>query len=145
MYSIKNTPEQYILNINEIQTIQRLQKVFNDIFPYLKIEFYLSKNMLGNKKAGIKYKKETEKIKNIVTDFRTGKISFDDKTTVKELEKTFVDKFGLYIQVFRKSGIVWLVTTATDDWTLQQQNEEGKSLAQSLKIEKENIDDHDVY
>jgi hypothetical protein len=47
--------------------------------------------------------------------------------------------------VFRKSGAVWLITSATDNWTLSQQNEEGKSLAQHFKEEKENLDDHDIY
>jgi hypothetical protein len=36
---------------------------------------------------------------------------------------------GLYVQVFRKSGKVWLETTATDNWSLYKQNEEGQELS----------------
>jgi hypothetical protein len=45
------------------------------------------------------------------------------------LEKVFQDNLGLYVQVFRKSGKVWLETTATDNWSLFKQNEEGQELS----------------
>ena len=44
-----------------------------------------------------------------------------------------------------KSGKIWLETSATDYWTLEQQNEEGKSLAKHFKTESENINDIDPY
>ena len=46
-----------------------------------------------------------------------------------ELEKIFKDQFGLAVQVFRKSGNLWLETTMTDNWTLQQQNNHGKEIS----------------
>ena len=48
--------------------------------------------------------------------------------TVNELEQRFSDVYGLGVQVFRKSGNVWLETTVTDGWTLEQQNKQGESL-----------------
>lgn len=48
--------------------------------------------------------------------------------TVNELEQLFKTKFGLNIQIFRKSGNSWLETTVTDNWTLEKQNEEGEEL-----------------
>ena len=50
--------------------------------------------------------------------------------TVTDLEQNFSDVYGLSIQVFRKSGDVWLETTITDGWTLEKQNEQGKMLSQ---------------
>jgi hypothetical protein len=41
---------------------------------------------------------------------------------VGELENLFAEKFGLYVQLFRKSGKVWLQTTTTDTWTLKEQS-----------------------
>lgn len=89
--------------------------------------------------------KSNEFITRIQSKNQFGKIPFTNSTTVGEFEDMFFSKFGLCIQVFRKSGNVWLETNSTDDWTLEQQNEEGRSLAQQLKIEKENADDHDIY
>jgi hypothetical protein len=48
--------------------------------------------------------------------------------TVEELEKSFLVKFGLNVQVFRKSGKSWLETTITDKWTLEKQNTQGEEL-----------------
>ena len=42
---------------------------------------------------------------------------------VAELENDFSGQFGLQVQVFRKSGEVWLQTTKTDNWTLIEQNQ----------------------
>jgi hypothetical protein len=64
---------------------------------------------------------------------------------VHEFEKAMESTFGLHVQVFRKSGNVWLETSATDGWTLDEQNDEGHSLQQQLRIERENPDDHDMY
>jgi hypothetical protein len=33
------------------------------------------------------------------------------------------------VQVFRKSGKVWLETTVTDGWTLEEQNLQGEALS----------------
>ena len=44
-----------------------------------------------------------------------------------ELEERFEKDFGLHVQVFRKSGNIWLETSVSDDLTLAQQNEKGKN------------------
>jgi hypothetical protein len=41
--------------------------------------------------------------------------------------------FNLSVQVFRKSAGTWIETSVTDDWTLKQQNDEGKDLSDFLK------------
>ena len=53
--------------------------------------------------------------------------------TVGQLEKAFRERFGLNMQVSRKSGPVWLETTVTDKWTLRQQNEHGRELSVPVK------------
>ncbi len=58
-----------------------------------------------------------------------GMLTITPNMTVAELEQNFNDVYGLSVQVFRKSGNVWLETTATDDWTLKSQNEQGQELS----------------
>ena len=60
-----------------------------------------------------------------------GSITIGPEMTVDELEQRFMDVYGLSIQVFRKSGKVWLETTITDGWTLEKQNEQGRELSES--------------
>jgi len=44
------------------------------------------------------------------------------------VEKDF-ESLGLFAEVFRKSGNVWIETSLTNDWTLQQQNLEGEEIS----------------
>jgi propionyl-CoA carboxylase beta chain len=76
-----------------------------------------------------------QKIKNVHT------IAVESNFSVSNLEQKFENELGLFIQVFRKSGNVWLETSATDSWTLAEQNEEGEMLAKTFKQERENFDD----
>ena len=133
------------LMIDENQTIESLQREFNKCFTFLKIEFFREPCIKGKGKLKDQMIMTNEFISRLQRKEQFGKIEFANQTTVGELEQMFQDKFGLCMQVFRKSGNIWLETTSTDDWTLEQQNEEGKSLAQHFKIGKENTDDHDIY
>ena len=127
------------------QTISTLQKEFNKSFPFLKIEFFSEPCIKGKGNSKDKIISTNEILNRFQSKKQFRKIAFTKQTSVSELEENFLTKFGICMQVFRKSGNVWLETTSTDDWTLEQQNEEGRSLAQHFKIEKENPDDHDIY
>jgi hypothetical protein len=39
-------------------------------------------------------------------------------------------QFGLHVQVFRKSGSLYIETTNSDDWSIGQQNAEGKTASE---------------
>jgi hypothetical protein len=117
------------LQINTETKISSLQKDFNTYFPFLKIEFFKHRHDVheGNPKKDI-----------LSTDLVLSKVSkknhpteivLKSNMTVAELEKLFMDSFGLSAQVFRKSGNSWLETSVTDDWTLTHQNNEGKELS----------------
>jgi hypothetical protein len=133
------------LVINNQQSITGVQRQFNNIFPFLKIEFFRQAPISGIGNAKNKMIIYDMKLSDLQNVNKGGSINLTSKMTVSDLEKYFEKEFGLFIQVFRKSGKIWLETTATDNWTLEQQNEEGKSLEEHLNSEDENTDDHDVY
>ena len=135
---------QYMI-IDGKQTIADLKNLFNRSFPFLKIEFFRETCVNGKVNPKNKMITTNEVIVPLQRTMHLGKIAFTKQTTVGELEENFLNKFGICLQVFRKSGNIWLETTSTDDWTLEQQNEEGRSLAQHFKIEKNNHDDNDKY
>ena len=54
------------------------------------------------------------------------------KMTVTEIEKSFNRFYGLNTQILRKSGNIWLGTTVTDNWTLEEQNKQGESLSTQI-------------
>ena len=135
-----------ILIINEQLTIEVVQKQFNKVFPFLKIEFFKEKHQkgIGTEKKNM-YVNRNEYLFVIAHQDKCGQIQLEGNQTVEQLEEIFETNFGLHVQIFRKSGKIWLETSTTDGWTLNQQNEEGKLLEEELKIEKENIDDHDIW
>ena len=133
------------LRIDSSQTISGVQKQFNDLYSFLRLEFFRQPPVSGAGNAKNKMITYDMKLRDIQNIIKTGEIKVSNQTLVSELENQFEKEFGLYVQVFRKSGKIWLETTATDNWTLEQQNEEGKSLNEQLNIKPDNQDDHDIY
>jgi hypothetical protein len=133
------------VDINNSQTLSEIKQQFNSAFPFLKLEFFREAPVSGRGNAKNKMIVTDAKIENIQFKKKSGKIDLKKETKVCELENEFEKEYGLFVQVFRKSGRIWLETTATDNWTLEQQNEEGRSLAEHFKPDVENADDHDVY
>jgi hypothetical protein len=134
-----------VLHIAPTQTIRSVQKQFNDLYSYLKLEFFRQAPVSGAGNTKNKMFTYDMKLMDIQSTQKSGEVNVAKQTLVSELENEFENKFGLYVQVFRKSGRIWLETTATDNWTLEQQNEEGKSLDEHLNIQPENPDEHDIY
>jgi hypothetical protein len=133
------------LTIHPGDAISDFQKKFSMLYPFLKIEFFKKPHAVG---AGSPKKEMHDShltFQQLTGNEEVFSLALDDDCRIMDLEKQIEIKTGLFVQVFRKSGAVWLITSATDNWTLSQQNEEGKSLAQHFKEEKENLDDHDIY
>ena len=114
------------LYISRDKTIQEVQQNFNSKYPFLKLEFY----KLINTDPALPVKKHLpHSITLMAAGMKeNGLIDINNDTTVANLEKIFVSKFGLNVQVSRKSGISWLETTMTDSWSLQKQNEHGREI-----------------
>ncbi len=114
------------LKIDDRKTIRKIQVEFNTLFPFLKLEVF---SRFPQAEGGIAKKFMMENYKTI-NECRTvhfdGEMEIIPEMTVEELEKSFSNIYGLSVQVFRKSGKVWLETTITDDRTLAEQNKLGE-------------------
>lgn len=122
-------------------TLGDLQDEFHANFPFLRIVFF-SRSHNAGKGTEKKFIKDS---KTLIEQCRQKKgtdlLSFNTFTTVHELEQLFESQFGLFVQVFRRSGNLWLETTVTDGWTLHKQNEQGKELSSNdWRENKEQID-----
>jgi hypothetical protein len=107
--------------------IAEVQATFNAAFPFLKLEFFRSKK---NTKQGLVVA-PSRSISDCQAALEEGVIEIDAEMQVAELEKLFKERFGLNVQVFRRSVNLWLQTTITDHWTLQKQNEHGMEISQT--------------
>lgn len=100
--------------------LKEIKEEFNNKFPLLKIEFYNKPHITGQGSAKADSLDENLTIYQARTCHTAGYINIEDKQKVSQLEEDFLTKFGLYIQVFHKSGDVWYQTTITDHWTLSE-------------------------
>lgn len=117
------------ITINDHRKIFAIQEEFNTVFPYLKLEFFSKPHKPGGESPKILVKHNSRTLSECRTIHNTGEITITSKMTVMDLEQRFSDVYGLSVQVFRKSGKVWLETTVTDGWTLEEQNSQGESLS----------------
>lgn len=114
--------------IKDSKTIKEVQQEFNNKFPFLKIEFYKEAHTtMEGSPDSMKWSSE-ESIESIRKVHNSGDLSIKDDQKISELETNFLEQYGLNAQVFYKSGSLWLQTTATDEWTLKQQNERAESF-----------------
>lgn len=116
--------------ISDNRNLQQLQQQFSENFPYLKLEFFTRQNRTGQGPARKLIKTQGQTIGQCRTINNKRQVSISATMTVAELEQQFRENYGLNVQVLRKSGKVWLETTVTNGWTLDQQNKQGESLSQ---------------
>ena len=117
------------LFIEKDSLAEDVKNIFTAYYPFLKIEFY--KNPLIKSL----YKKETIPVHlpliQQIKKQSEAVINIERNKTVAELENDFLS-IGLKAEVFRKSGNVWVETSLTNNWTLQQQNAAAEELSKHL-------------
>ncbi|HTQ65855.1 MAG TPA: hypothetical protein VMI12_13735 [Puia sp.] len=127
-----------MLRIDKGSSLKNIQKQFSTYYPFLKIEFF--------KKIPVDqplYKSEsfsTEELSKYLDGFYEGFVNIDvsRKRTVSEVERDFEKLLGISAHIFRKSGNVWVETTLTNDWPLEEQNEEGKLISSHFTNKSKN-------
>lgn len=116
------------IKISADTKFNEVQDKFATEFPYLKVEFY--KEKYSENEVSTKDRISSEKlISEQVKSFKPNTIDITSTETVAEVEKEFYEKFGITMQVSRKSGRIWIETSKTDDRTLESQNELGKTMS----------------
>ena len=124
------------LTIRPSRLISEIQAEFTKMFPYLKIEFFKNKSGKRLDYSVNNMIRHSQKLADGQVQPVDGLIDIEPEMTVKELENHFQNEFSLAVQVFRRSGNVWLETTMTDNWTLKHQNDHGKELSSDRKKEQ---------
>jgi hypothetical protein len=129
--------------INNNFKICELQHQFSSVYPFLKIEFFELTQSLKGASHKLKLYPADRKISSCRKIQTEGSISLDYNQTVKALQQEFSSKYGLIVQVHRKSGKLWIETSLTDSWTLVRQNQEGAEFSRFEPINeiKRNAED----
>ncbi len=117
------------IQIAETRHLKEVQQDFNNCFPFLKIEFFRKQHGVEKPSPAQRMFAHTLKIGDVRITKEEGELEVEPAMTVAELEQNLWKRFGLAVQVFRKSGNLWLETTMTDKWTLRQQNDHGREIS----------------
>ncbi|MBK9108430.1 MAG: hypothetical protein IPM92_08660 [Saprospiraceae bacterium] len=121
-----------LIQVENSMTLEQVQNKFNLRYPFLKLEFFSHPHSIhGGSRKEHMIAKETL-IKDCRTKHTQGNLEIHPYNSVAHLEKSFEEIFGLYAQVFRKSGELWIETTVTDDWTLEKQNTEAELFYEDI-------------
>ncbi len=116
------------LHISPSKHIYELQQEFSKTYPFLRLDFYLNRPVeSGRPLLTKKLIKDSFLLKDAGLK-KEGDLDISGTITVAALEKIIAEKYEMTAQVVRRSGSIWLETTMTDDWTLQQQNEHGREI-----------------
>ena len=107
--------------------VKELKRQFSDLFPFLKIELY-KKPVTANAVIKKEFLSPALTFDALVKRAATKTIDINNNITVAELEEQFAE-IGILIEVLRRSGNVWVGTSLTRNWTLQQQNEAGEEIS----------------
>jgi hypothetical protein len=120
-----------LIELNEHTTVADIQHQFSTTFPFLKLVFFLpGQNGVPARKR--KYALGDMLLNDISRMKVSGTIDIDAAVTVAALEKILANRHGLPVQVYRRSGNMWIETNITDKWTLAHQNEQGRQLSEPM-------------
>jgi hypothetical protein len=130
--------------ISDSRTIKEVQQDFSKEFPFLKLEFFDAPHTKQKALPKSKMFANDKKLSAIRKLHKDGEISIAGNETVNDLEVKFWKIFGLSAQVFRKSGNLWIETSLTDSWTLEQQNREGLEMSATRNNPYKAAEDRDI-
>ena len=117
------------LHIVDLKKLEDLKNEFSEHYPFLKLEFFYHSHSQGTGSP------KSDMITGDLTFADIRKIHNEGDLTIKSdmqvsfVELEFENKYGIHAQIFRKSGDLWLETSATDSWTLKEQNETGALMS----------------
>jgi len=115
--------------VHEDRSISWIREEFHRAFPYLMLEFSEKLHKTGGSSQQKFIRNSEKKLSEYLRLTPSQGITITPAMTVARLEQLFYSLYGIRFCVLRKSGATWLQTTMTSNWTLQQQNDEGKMLS----------------
>jgi hypothetical protein len=129
------------IKIEPTQTLGAANSNFQKFFGLLRLDFYASTHnsgALSDDLALVSYDQTWADL-GLQTEQR---IDFDKSMSVAAFEAMFKE-LGFGVQVMRNSKGVWLQTSATDDWSLGEQQSRAQEMAGDLHDEREIGDYHE--
>jgi hypothetical protein len=117
-----------VLYIDHDTQVQALQEKFNALYPFLQLHFIRTLEENGKPVKKIIKAAPEQKLREISGKLVPGMVSVSESRAVAEVLDDF-RSHGVIVQVYRKSGTLWVETSLTEDWTLERQNREAHLIS----------------
>ncbi|MGO4292171.1 hypothetical protein [Chitinophaga sp. RAB17] len=114
--------------ISEEAVVRDIQEKFQTMYPYLKLEFFRKPHTKGACSPEAEKISSDTPIEKIRMIHSFGWLDISYYRTAAAVEHDFGYLFGLSAQILRKAGNLWLETTITDNWTLEELNNAGRPV-----------------
>jgi hypothetical protein len=115
------------MEINDQTALREIQLVFSNFYPYLQLGFFRK----GHDRYEVSSEGDTIEPDVTVGDIKkthvSGLLEIQPSYTVADVEKEFMERFGLSVQVFRKEEDKWVQAMGMDDFSLRDLNEIGRN------------------
>ena len=118
------------IHIDDKKRLNDLKSEFSQLYPFLKLEFFHHSHKVGSGSPKSDMITSNPVIGEIRSKHNEGNMVINGDLSVNMVEQEFERKYGIHAQVFRKSGNIWLETSATDDWSLNEQNVMGREMSE---------------
>lgn len=127
------------LSISKKITVKEVKDQFSALFPYLRLALFQHKHSKGERSVPAHQLSDSTILSEPLPSLKEGSFHFSATTSVGEFEQRLQQEHGIPVQVFRRSGKVWLETIQTDHLTLHQQNEKGKEGSQPVPFNRHTL------
>lgn len=127
------------IHIQQHTLLNEVQTQFSKTFSHLSLQFFIDKNNDGNLTADEKILNDQLTFGGLCKKELDIELVIEAEMTSKHVEQLIHDKVGIIAQVFRKRGDQWLMTTSSDDQTLEALNQHSIDLESPL-IEEDTVD-----
>ena len=116
------------LILQSSDTVNSLKAAFHEQYSNLRLQFFKHEHNVGEGSP----RKELIPGETLLTELseraHDTRISCDSGISIGEFEQLIHDALGLNVQVFRRSGSLWLQTLNSDGWSLEEANERANEL-----------------
>lgn len=123
------------IHIQQHTLLNEVQTQFSEKFSHLSLQFFIDKNNDGNLTADEKILNDQLTFGGLCKKELDIELDIEAGMTSKQVEKLMYDKVGIIAQVFRKRGDQWLMTSSSDDQTLEALNQHSIDLESPIKEE----------
>ena len=124
-----------IIKISAQTSIKQIQSAFTTRFPFLKLEFFIDSNSDQIFTANEMIKDHDKTIGELSKTVLNNEFEVYGSHTITELEQSFKTNFGLIVQVFHNRNHTWIMSTTSDQLTLEILNTRAEEVSKPLNKE----------